>query len=307
VQLTRQTNIVKDAADGMIFTLKQGGQTGTTTLTVAQDKTVATAGMQDVIIKLNALLSGYKAASTATKNTDGSIKEAPLSGDSNIRSMISRIKAAFLGPSAGLASTSTYQVTSQLGIKTNVDGTLSLDSTAFQNAIANDPAAAKRLFTFSGESTNGVVAFTGAGSTTATGSVQFVIKADPGTGALSGTFTGTANGPITVPVTNGVLLGTGDLDGLTLTVTGAGSGTLNLIRGAGQATSDLLSSATSAGSGSIQSALANIQTQNRSLTTQIDLGQAILDRRKLVLQKQFSQMETIVAQMRAAAGSLTGA
>jgi flagellar capping protein FliD len=124
---------------------------------------------------------------------------------------------------------------------------------------------------------------------------------------LSGTFTGTANGPITVPVTNGVLLGTGDLDGLTLTVTGAGSGTLNLIRGAGQATSDLLSSATSAGSGSIQSALANIQTQNRSLTTQIDLGQAILDRRKLVLQKQFSQMETIVAQMRAAAGSLTGA
>lgn len=49
IQLTRQTNIVKDAADGVTFTLKQGGQTGTTTLTVAQDKAAATAGMQDMI------------------------------------------------------------------------------------------------------------------------------------------------------------------------------------------------------------------------------------------------------------------
>lgn len=307
ITLTRQTNVVKDAAEGMTFTLKQGGQTGTTTLTVAQDKGAATTGMLDVISKFNALVKGYKDASTSTKNADGSINQASLAGEANSRSFINQIRAALTGVSAGLPSSSAFQFPANLGIRTQADGTLSLDTTTFQAALDSDPAAAKRLFMFRGDSDNGAVTVKSGTSATATGTVGFTIDSYTTGGAVSGTFTGTANGPITLTGTNGTLIGSGDLDGLTLSVIGTGTGTLTLSRGAGQSAIDLISKYTGTGSGTFSEALKVIDTQNRNLTTQIDAGQAALDRRKKVLQAQFSKMEVMVAQMRASASSLTGA
>lgn len=310
IQLTRKTNVVTDAADGMTFTLKQGGQTGTTTLTVAQDKAAATSGMQDVISKFNALLKTYKDASTSTRDTNGFILQGALANDSTARSIISQVRSTLTGTSAGLPVASAYSTPASLGVKTLPDGTLNLDTTVFQAAIEKDPAAAMRLFTFSGDSNNGVVAFKGAGSKTTTGAVGFTIDTYTPGGAVTGTFTGTVAGtPFSVGVTgaNGSLIGaTGTpLEGLTLAVTGMGSGTLSLSRGAGQAVRDLISNFTASGSGSLATALVNIEAQNRTLTTQIDAGQAALDRRKKILQKQFSRMESIIGQMKAAGGSLT--
>lgn len=307
IQLTRKTNVVTDAADGVTFTLKQGGQTGTTTLTVAQDKATAAAGMQDVITKFNALLKVYKDASTSTKDSNGTILQAALAGDASSRAIISQIRSTLTGASAGLPGTSAYSSPAGLGVYTLADGTLSLNTSTFQAAIEKDPAAAKRLFTFSGDSNNGVLAFQGGGAKTATGSVGFTINSYTAGGPVSGTFTGTANGPITLTGTNGTLVGgTGtDLEGLTVSVTAIGSGTLTLSRGAGQATRDLISKLTASGSGSLATALTAIDTQNRTLTTQIDAGQSALDRRKKVLQAQFSKMEVAIAQMKAAGGSLT--
>jgi len=307
ISLTRKSNVVTDAAAGVTFTLKQGGQTGSTTLTVAQDKAAATAGMQDVVTKFNAMLKTYKDGATTIKNADGSINQGPLSGDSGTLAMISQIRNTLLGSSAGLSGSSAFQNAASLGIKTLSDGTLSLDSTVFQAAIDKDPAAAKRLFAFSGDSTNGAVSVQSGTSKTATGTVTFTIDSYTAGGAVSGTFTGTPNGPITLSGTNGVLNGTGDLDGLSLAVTGLGSGTLTLSRGAGQAARDLITNLTSTGTGSIATTLTNLDAQNRTLTTQIDAGQSALARRKKVLQAQFSKMEVAIAQMRASAGSLSGA
>lgn len=307
ISLTRKSNVVTDAAAGVTFTLKQGLQTGSTTLTVAQDKAAATAGMQDVVTKFNAMLKTYKDGATTIKNSDGSINQGPLSGDSGTLAMISQIRNTLLGSSAGLSGGSAFQKAASLGIKTQSDGTLSLDTTVFQAALDKDPAAVKRLFAFSGESTNGAVSVQSGSAKTATGTVTFTIDSYTAGGAVSGTFTGTPNGPITLTGTNGVLNGTGDLDGLSLAVSGLGSGSLTLSRGAGQAARDLITNLTSTGTGSIAATLTNLDTQNRTLTTQIDAGQSALARRKKVLQSQFSKMEVAIAQMRASAGSLSGA
>jgi flagellar hook-associated protein 2 len=310
IQYTRQTNAVTDAAEGVTFNLKQGGQTGTTSLTVAPNTTAAAAGLQDVLTKYNAMLNDYKGASTSTQNTDGSIKQGPLAGDPSSRTIMSQIRSALTGVSAGMSPSTPYSSLANLGVRTNSDGTLSLDNATFQAAIQKDPNATLDLFTASGDSSNGVVAFQGSGATTATGAVTFTIDSYSPGGAVSGTFSGTTNGtPFSVQLTgsNGTLIGgAGPLSGLTLAVTGTGSGTLTLKRGAGQAASDLISKLT-AGSGALTTALANIQTQNVALATQINSGQAMLDRRKLVLEKQFSDMEVAVAQMKAAASSLVGA
>lgn len=307
IQLTRQSNAVSDAVDGITFNLLRGGETGTTTLTVAQDDGAATAGMQTVITNYNALMTTYKTASANTKNSDGSINQAPLGGDQTASGIINQIQSALTGVSSGLAGNSAYTNLSSLGVTTNSDGTLSLNSVTFKQAIDKDPAAALRLFTFAGRSTNGAVTVNGGGPQTFTGAVGFTITSYTPGGAVSGIFTGTPNGPITLTGTNGTLSGTGDLAGLSLSVTGTGSGTLTLSRGAGQAVSDLITQDVAFGTGSLAVAMANMTTQNNYLDAQIAAGQAMLAQRKTALQNQFSQMEVTVAQMKANAGSLLGA
>jgi flagellar hook-associated protein 2 len=310
IQLTRKTNVVSDAATGVTFTLKKGGQTGTTTLTVAQDKATATTGMQDVLTKFNALLKVYKDAATATQDKNGTILPGALTGDATSRAIISQIRSTLTGASAGLPGTSAFQNTASLGVKTNADGTLTLDTTTFQAAIDKDPAAIMRLFTFTGDSSNAVVAFKSASAKTATGSVGFTISSYTAGGAVSGTFTGTSNGTpfnLTLSGSNGTLIGASGtaLEGLTLNVTGTGAGTLTLSRGAGQAAGDLISQYTAYGTGSLANALTNIVNQNKTLNDQIAAAQSALDHRKKILQAQFSRMETTIGQLKAAGGGLS--
>ena len=213
VQLTRQSNAVSDAVDGVTFNLLKGGETGTTTLTVAQDTGAASAGMQTVITNYNTLMTTYKTASASTKNADGSINQAPLGGNQTASGIIAQIQAALTGTSAGLGGTSAYTNLASLGVTTNTDGSLSLNTVTFKNALTNDPAAALRLLTFSGRSQQRDSHGHGWGPQTITGSVRFTINSYTPAGPVTGTFT-TANGTITLTGTNGTLSGTGDLAGL---------------------------------------------------------------------------------------------
>ncbi len=298
VQLTRKTNAVTDAVDGVTFNLKQGGQTGTTTLTVGVDKSSITSAMQDVISKFNSLLSDYKGASSSG---------GALYNDSTTRSFISQIRTALTGIPAGLSSTATFNSTASLGIKTNQDGTLSLDTTAFQAALDKDPSAAKNIFANSGLSTSAAVSFYGAGSNTVTGAIGFNITSYVSGGAVSGTFTVGGNS-YTLSGTNGSLVGTAGtpLEGLILGVTGVGSGTLTVSRGVSQATQDAVSSITNYGSGMLTRIISSINDQNRTLVNQIAVGQARLDRRKVLLQAQFAQVESVIGQLQAAGQSISG-
>ena len=305
IELTRSTNVVKDAADGMTFTLKQGGQVGTTTLTVAPDKGGSTTAMQTFITNYNKLVTDYATASKSTKNADGSVNQAPLAGDNNTRAFMANLKAAVLGTSAGMPGSTTYKSLASLGVTVQSDGTLNMNIIAFQTAQADDLTAPMKLFTFSGTSTSQNAAVRSGGAKTATGNVDFAITQDGG-GTLWGTLTKNNVTSAPIQVSNGTLQGTGAYTGLNLAVTGVGSGTLTLSRGAGQAASDLIAAFTGV-SGGINTALKSITTQDKSLDLQIQSGQARLDTETANLKKQFAQMEAVVGQMKAAAGALTGA
>ena len=307
IQLTRSTNVVKDAAEGMAFTLKQGGQTGTTTLTVALDKAGATAAMADFISKYNQLLKDYKTASTSTKNPDGSVNQAALAGDATASALMWNLKASLAGASAGLPDTSTYKSLASVGITNMADGTLYLNTNTFMTSMANDLGSVQKLFNFSGISTNQGVTVKSGGAKTVTGTVDFTIT-DYDSKTMQGTGTLTRNNVTSAPIqiTNGVLVGTGDYEGLNLTVTDTGSGSLTLSRGAGQAGADLITKFSGLG-GSITTSLNTIFTQNKNLTTQIALAQTMLDREREILKMKFAKMEAAVGAMKASAGALSGA
>jgi flagellar hook-associated protein 2 len=306
IQLTRKSNVVTDAVDGMTFTLKQGGQATATTFTVAQDKGAVTTAMQDVVSKYNALLKVYRDNTTTTKDSSGNVVQGPLTNNTQARSFLQTIREALTGKAAGLSAGAAYGSPAELGVKTNQDGTLSLDVATFQKALDADPAAVKRVFAFSGDSTNGVVAFSIGSSKTTTGEVGFNITSYASGGAVSGDFTVGGN-TYTLTGSGGVLKGAAGtpLEGLVVTVSGTGTGTLTLSRGVGQAARDRISEITSAVTGTLSVALQNITDQNRALASQIQLGQDRLDRRRIVLEAQFSRMESVISQLQQASGSLS--
>ena len=298
IDLVRKSNTVTDAVDGVTFNLKQGAQPTATTFTVALDKSAITSAMQDAVSKFNAMLKVYKDAS----GTGGA-----LANDPSVRSIVSQVRAALAGTPAGLPTTATVTSTADLGLKTNRDGTLSLDATAFQAALDKDPAAAKRIFAFTGESSNGAVSFYAGGSATTTGAVGFNITSFTSGGAVAGTLT--VNGTdYSLTGTNGTLTGVAGtpLEGLILSVSATGTGTLNLTRGVGQAVQDLVTSLTASGTGNLALIQSSINTQNQTLTRQITDGQARLDRRRTSLQAEFAKLEATVGQLQAAGQSLSG-
>jgi flagellar hook-associated protein 2 len=111
IQLTRQTNTVTDAVPGLTLNLIQGGETGKTTLTVAEDTSTITASMQDVISKFNTLMNDYTTNSTATKDANGNIVPAPLSGDETGQDIVRQVQRALTGVPTGMPSTAAYKTT----------------------------------------------------------------------------------------------------------------------------------------------------------------------------------------------------
>ncbi|MBI4912745.1 MAG: flagellar filament capping protein FliD [Acidobacteria bacterium] len=306
IELTRKSNVVTDAVEGMTITLKQGNQTGTTTFTVAQDKGAVTTALQDVISKFNALLQAYKNGAAVTTDSSGNKKPGVFTGDSQTRGLLEKIRGALTGVPAGLPGTAPFQGTADLGIKTNPDGTLSLDVTKFQAALDQDPAAVKRIFAFTGSSTNSAVSFASGGAATVTGDVAFDITSYTPGGSVSGTFT-VGGVPYSLTGTNGVLQGGSGtpLEGLILNVQGTGTGTLTLTRGVAQAARDAVSEITTAVTGSMSKALQRISDDNRALSDQIYTQQQRLAKRKEFLQAEFSRMESVISQLQSAGSSLT--
>ena len=190
-----------------------------------------------------------------------------------------------------------------MGVKTLTDGTLSLNTTTFQAALEKDPNLVAKLFSFSGDSTSSVVTVQSGTSKTATGSVDFhVTDYNSSSGVAKGYFGTNAADVLTSDAKGNIVRS----DGLTINVTGTGDATLTLGRGAGQVVQDLVTNLTSS-DGLLFKSLANIDIQNKNLTTQIDSGVARLAKRKVQLQAQFSKMEVAVAQMKAAAGRMASA
>lgn len=212
-------NLLKSTA---LTSMKYSLSSFSVNLAVLQDKVstgsaTSVDNMQEVITKFNSILKVYKDSSATTRNSDGSIKSGPLAGDSASKQTISELRHAF---TSGASGSTEHPNLASIGIKTLSDGSLSLNTSQFQAALASDPQAVKNLTSFT------------------------ELK-------------------------------------------------------------DVITSVTAASQSSyLTNALAGIEIQNKNLASQINAGQAALARRKKVLEAQFSKMEAVIAQMKAASGSL---
>jgi len=165
MEISSPTNTLSDTIDGLTITLLKGGVTAgvtaSTTINVSQDNAGAKAAVTTLATAYNTLLAATKKLSLSVPQDAGSTDartDGPLSGDATIRSLMNQIKSAITAPVAG--TTAPYTSLGAVGMEFLKDGTMKLNETRFDAAMAADRTAVTKLFTKApnGEGSEGITA-----------------------------------------------------------------------------------------------------------------------------------------------------
>jgi flagellar hook-associated protein 2 len=141
-QTTSPTNTVEGAIDGVTFTLvSETEEDQPATLSVGYDSAAVTTRINNFVTAYNALASQIgklRSYDAATK------KAGPMLGDSLLGGIESQLRRTLTDPVSGQSAG--YQTLASVGITTQADGTLAVDSTKLQKALNTNFEAVGKLF-----------------------------------------------------------------------------------------------------------------------------------------------------------------
>jgi flagellar hook-associated protein 2 len=138
---TSTTNTFKDVVDGVTITAIKADDDETHSLTISNDANGTTAKIKKFVDSYNALQSQM----ATLRNYEPTTKKAgPLLGDALLRGIETDVRAKLSGSVGGL--TGTYQTLASIGVTTNKDGTLALDSDKLAKALSADFDGVGKLF-----------------------------------------------------------------------------------------------------------------------------------------------------------------
>jgi len=161
VQMERTSNTVSDAVDGLTFTMNRADNKNIS-LKVSTDTDSVVKAYQDVVDKYNAALQVYKTNSAAGKM---------FSGDVTMQSMFSQLKSSLSGSFQG--EDGEIWSSAILGVSTNKDGTLSLDTKKLEDALKANPDAVGKVFD---RISNGTKTFIDSLTTSGSGTITNMIN-----------------------------------------------------------------------------------------------------------------------------------
>ncbi len=165
IKVSSATNTVSDAIAGVTLTLKKAEVGTKATLNVNLDKNSATTAVEGFVNAFNSLVGTFSQLSGYNAET----KQAGiLIGDSSLRGVLSQIRGVLGSPVDGLDGT--YRALADLGIKTQADGTLSLDKAKLTAALDSNFDDIGRLFAATATATDSLVSYTSSTSATSVGS-----------------------------------------------------------------------------------------------------------------------------------------
>jgi flagellar hook-associated protein 2 len=150
---TKQSNSVNDALPGVTLDLLNTTASGSSiAVTVSDDTQAITTKVQDFVAKYNDIMNFIKTNATydSVNNVAG-----PLLGDFTVQSIQSALGSSISTPITGLSGN--YNSLANLGIKTERDGTITLDTNALSDALAKDSTSVVNVFSGGSSGTvNGV-------------------------------------------------------------------------------------------------------------------------------------------------------
>ncbi|WP_324650441.1 flagellar filament capping protein FliD [Georgenia sp. H159] len=135
--LTSSTNTFTDVLEGVDLTVSSVDTTPTT-ISVAADASAQHALADELIANVSTVLSEIASRTRTTTSTDSGgntvVSGGVLSGDSAVRFLTNNVQSAMTSPVNG-------QSPATIGISIDRTGAISLDKTAFADALADDPEA----------------------------------------------------------------------------------------------------------------------------------------------------------------------
>ena len=141
------SNVVSDAIDGVSINLKGAEQGKVMTLSIELDQGAVQTKVQNFVSAYNVLAKQMK----GLRSYDSETKVAgPLLGDAMLRGIEEQVRREISSVVPG--ATGSYTTLASLGITTNANSELVLDTAKFNAALARDGNAARQVFA----STNGV-------------------------------------------------------------------------------------------------------------------------------------------------------
>ena len=136
---TRSSNSIDDVIDGVTLDLKDAAPGTTETLTLSSDTAGASKAIHGFVKGYNTLMATVKQLSKYDAETgEGGV----LLGDSTTRGLESQLRQGLTNPVADGG----FESLAEIGITTNRDGTLGIDETTLDNALANDFDDVAKLF-----------------------------------------------------------------------------------------------------------------------------------------------------------------
>lgn len=212
--VSKASNTVSDVIQGVTINLAKPTAGTPTTLTVSRDTSSVVASVNKFVTAYNSLNKILTDSSAYDKTSQSA---AILNGDSAVRTAQAGLRSVLA--SAVQGGYGGFDRLSQIGVAFQKDGTLAVDSTKLNKALASNFSDVAGLFTSAGKATDSLVSYTTASSATKAGS--YAVKVT--TMATQASVSGSAPlaGLTITPGTNDKLTVT--LNGITADVTLAGA------------------------------------------------------------------------------------
>lgn len=137
LSLTRSSNTVSDAIPGVSLTLlKDGGASAT--VTVSSDTKTLRDNIKKLVDAYNGVTKLVRDQFTLDPTTN---RQGALAGDSSVRAVLTRLRAAL-----GVSGEGHIRTLSDIGIRFERDGSLSLDGTKLDGALSSNLEGVQKLF-----------------------------------------------------------------------------------------------------------------------------------------------------------------
>lgn len=139
ILLVRPTNTVDDVLDGVTLSLN-AVTSGAATVSAEPDVEAATAAIRNVVDQFNAL---HRLAADLTARGVGGQEAGPLAGESAVTSAMAQLRQVMGTGLDGFGAGPLFL--SDLGVRTERDGTLMLDTDRLEEVMAKDPAMVEAM------------------------------------------------------------------------------------------------------------------------------------------------------------------
>lgn len=208
--ITRETNTVTGAIDGVTLNLLKKDAGNSISLDVTETSSEAKSAIEEFVGGYNGLIETMNSLSSYNSETETA---GILQGDFTLRNILNQLRKEISSLNTG--QTGTIQSLADLGIKTKLDGTLEMDDSSLDDALANYSSEVAALFTEQGQASDSAVAYLSATANTQPGQYSVNIT------------TLASRAELNAGAVNSLVIDA-DNDELTITIDGQGSASINL-------------------------------------------------------------------------------